>query len=178
MVLVSGIGRLEFNFVDIQKMLSDMLGRKMAMQTEPGVTYGPAVTRISRTPIEYGELPPNRSGEFYPDRKSIKVDPRKGNVHTVTRHEQIHAILDNLPMGGAPQTTSAPGFMDIARVIQPQVAGEMEHEVPAYMGQQQNSNFYGISDNQRNMYMQGLMGQLQKLDPAIAQKMLRLSGGK
>lgn len=148
------------------------------MRTADGTTYGPAMSRVTRTPIEYGELPPHRSGEFYPDKDSIKIDPNKGNVPQVTRHEQIHALLNKLPMAGAPQTTSAPGFMDIARVIQPQIAGDIENEVPAYMGQQSNSGFYGISDAQRNQYMQGLVGQLQKLDPSIAQKMQRLSGAQ
>ena len=161
--------------MDLQGILSNLFGSKLtSMRTEPGVTYGPAVSLVSRTPISYEELPPNRSGEFFPDTKTIRIDPRKGNVSKVTRHEQIHAILDKLPMEGAPQTTSAPGFMDIARRIQGSAAGQMENEVPAYMGAQ-NSQFYGISDEQRNAYMQGLVAQLQKLDPNIAQKMMRLS---
>jgi hypothetical protein len=162
--------------MDIQGILSNLLGSKLtSMRTEDGVTYGPAVSLVSRTPISYGTLPPNRSGEFYPDTKTIKIDPTKGNVARVTRHEQIHALLDKIPMEGAPQTTSAPGFMDIARTLQPMVAGDMENEVPAYMAQQPTSGFYGISDQQRNAYMGGLVDQLQKLDPNIAQRIAKLA---
>lgn len=145
------------------------------MRTADGTTYGPAVSLISRTPIEYGELPANRSGEFYPDKNSIKIDPTKGNVSRVTKHEQVHALLNNFRAGAAPQTTSAPGFMDIARRMQGTVAGNMEDEVPAYMAQSPTSGVYGISDQQRNDYMNGLVGQLQKLDPNIAAKLQRLS---
>ncbi len=165
--------------MDLQGILSNLIGSKVtSMRTEPGVTYGPAVSLVTRTPVEYGELPPNRSGEYYPDSKSIKIDPRKGNVSRVTRHEQIHALLDRLPQSGAPQATSAPDFMNIARSLQGTVAGDMQNEVPAYMAQQPNSGFYGISDLQRNNYIQGLAAQLQKLDPNIASKFQRLSGGQ
>lgn len=162
--------------MDISDLILNLLSKKLVTaRTADGTTYGPAVTRISRTPVSYGDLPPNRSGEFYPDKNTIKIDPNKGNVPQVTRHESIHAILNQLPQAGAPQTTSAPGFMDIARRIQGQVAGDVENEVPAYMGQSPQSQFYGISDNDRNAYMQGLVGQLQKLDPNISTKMQKLA---
>lgn len=163
--------------MDLQGILSNLLGNKLStVRTADGTTYGPAVSLVSRTPIEYGDLDSHTSGEFYPDKNSIKIDPKKGNVSAVTRHEQVHAILNSLPQAGAPQTTSAPGFMDIARRLQGQVAGNIEDEVPAYMAMNPTSQFYGVSDAQRNNYMQGLVNQLQKLDPTIAAKMQRLSG--
>lgn len=163
--------------MDIQGMIANLLGNKLStVRTSDGTTYGPAVSLVSHTPIEYGELPPNRSGEFYPDKNSIKIDPNKGNVSRVTKHEQVHALLNNFRAGGAAQTTSAPNFMDIARRIQGTVAGNMEDEVPAYMAQQPTSGVYGISDQQRNEYMNGLVDQLQKLDPNIAAKMKRIAG--
>lgn len=164
--------------MDLQGILSNLLGTKLAtVRTADGTTYGPAVSLVTRTPIEYGNLPPNRSGEYYPDKKSIKIDPNKGNVSQVTRHESVHALLDQLPQSGQPQATSAPGFMDIARRIQGTVAGDVENEVPAYMAQSPTSQFYGINNSQRNEYMRGLVEQLNKLDPTLGQKMQRLSGG-
>lgn len=162
--------------MNLSDLISNLMSKKFsALQTEPGVTYGPAVSRSSRTPIQYGSLPANRSGEFNPQTDTIKIDPIKGNVPAVTRHESVHALLSKLPNSGTAQSQAAPGFSSIAERMHGSVAGNMEDEVPAYMAMQPKPQFYGISDDQRNAYMQGLVGQLQKLDPSIASKMQQLS---
>jgi len=166
--------------MDIATIIGNLLGQKKSqiIRTADGETYGPAQSLVSRTPIEYTEdMPPNRQGEYFPQTNSIHINPKSKGfpINEVTRHEQIHAILNNLPQAGTPQTTSAPGFMDIARTIQGTRAGNVEDEVPAYMAQSPTSEFYGVSDQQRNAYVQGLLRQLQKLDPTIAARFQRLS---
>jgi len=168
--------------MDLQGILSNLLGNKIStVRTADGTTYGPAVSLVTRTPIDYTEdMPSNRQGEYFPKDNKIRINPNSKGFPTkqVLRHEQVHALLQGLPQAGAPQTTSAPGFMDIARNIQGTRAGDVQDEVPAYMAQSPTSQFYGISDQQRNDYMKGLMDQLTKLDPGIAAKMTRLSGVK
>jgi hypothetical protein len=166
--------------MNIQGILANLMGSKLTptVRTEPGVTYGPAVSLVSRTPIDFDEnMPANRQGEYFPGTNRIHVNPNSKGFPTsqVLKHEQIHAILSQLPQGGAPQTTSAPGFMDIARRIQGTRAGDVQDEVPAYMAQSPTSQFYGVSDDQRNAYVQGLAAQLQKLDPGLAARFQRLS---
>ena len=160
-------------------MIANLLSQKTpVVRTADGTTYGPAQSLVSRTPIDFDEdMPANRQGEYFPQTNRIHVNPNSKGfpVSQVLKHEQVHALLQTLPNGGASQTTSAPGFMDIARRLQGTRAGNVEDEVPAYMAQSPTSEFYGVSDDQRNAYVNGLTQQLQKLDPTLAAKFQRLS---
>lgn len=167
--------------MDIGNLIGQLLGKQMqVVQGADGTTYGPAQSRISRTPIEFTEdMPALRQGEYFPQSDKIRVNPNSKGfpVHQVLKHEQIHAILSKLPQEGVPQSTSAPGYSDIAQRIQGAVQGNPADEVPAYMGQSQTPGFYGISPEQRNAYIQGLQQQLTKLDPKIADRFARLTKG-
>ncbi len=85
---------------------------------EQGITYGPAETRVTRTPISFGpmdslegkfnvanpllNLPIVRnlvnafSGGLLNNKGSIKVDPSQGDVGLTTRHEQVHDLLQSI----------------------------------------------------------------------------------
>lgn len=165
--------------------IGDLIGQLLSKQPHVvqgtnGTTYGPAQARISRSPIEFTEdMPQQRQGEYFPQTDTIRVNPNSTGfpIHQVLKHEQIHAVLSKLPGEGTPQSTSAPGYQEIASRVQGNVQGNMGDEVPAYMGQSQTPGFYGISPEQRNAYIQGLQQQLMKLDPKIAERFSRLTKG-
>jgi len=163
--------------MDFSNLISNLLSKKLVTaRTADGTTYGPAESLVTHTPITYGSLPgAGYAGDFNPQTNTIKIDPSKGNVSQITKHEQVHALLNRLPNAGVAQTQSAPGYQNIATRLNGTVQGNLPDEVPAYMAQSPTSQTYGVSDAQRNAYMQGLVGQLQKLDPTIAAKLQRLS---
>jgi hypothetical protein len=168
--------------MNIGDLIGQLLGRQMqVVQGADGTTYGPAQSRISRTPIEFSENMPSArtQGEFIPAENRIRMNPNSKGfpINQVLRHEQIHAVLNGLPNAGVPQAEAAPGFSDIAQRVQGAATGNMGDEVPAYMGQSQTPGFYGISPEQRNAYIQGLQSQLVKLDPKIAERFAKLTKG-
>lgn len=167
--------------MNIGDLIGQLLGKQMqVVRGADGTTYGPAQARISHSPIQFTEdMPASRQGEYFPKTDTIKVNPNSAGypVHQVLKHEQIHAILSKLPSEGIPQTTSAPGYADIAQRVQGNVQGNPGDEVPAYMGQSPVPGMYGISPEQRNAYIGGLQQQLEKLDPGIAAKFARLTKG-
>lgn len=166
--------------MDISALIAQMLSRQPnVVQGADGTTYGPAVSRISRTPIEFSEnMPSSRTqGEFIPAENKIRVNPNsKGYpVNQVLRHEQIHAVLNGLPGAGQQVAQQVPGYKEIADRVAGAGTGNMADEVPAYMGQSPTPQIYGISQDQRNAYIQGLQSQLNKLDPGIAERFARLT---
>jgi len=153
-------------------LLAGIIGDKI-FRAAPGLTYGPAVSRISRTPIR---INPNQtqSGLFDPESGVISINPNGGMEYGNTvRHESIHALLSKLKNPEIGQTI--PGFNEIAPALK-NVGGTISHEVPAYMGAAPNSQFIGVSDKQRNDYVTGLVNAVQKLDPEIGKRLARLTG--
>ncbi len=94
-----------------------------------GVTYGPAVSRITRTPIQFSNSL-GVAGQYDPNSKSITVNPANANdVGAVIRHESVHAALDSPALAALMQGPQAQSLM--ARM--PKFIGDAQAELPAYL---------------------------------------------
>jgi hypothetical protein len=73
------------------------------VRTGPGQTYGPAVSRITRTPINFTDQmsAAKNAGEYDPATKAMTVNPRIDDAGETVRHESIHALLDQVPQASA-----------------------------------------------------------------------------
>lgn len=152
------------------------------VQDPSGTTWGPAVTRLTKTPINFttGKAMDNPTdlGEYYPQgdkAKTITVNPLLDDPHETIRHESIHALMDQLPLKQqANIATSAPNFLSIANVVGRQAAGIPEIEVPAYMGSSPTSKFLGVSDDDRNAFVNHIQQTLMNLNPSMGNTFQRL----
>jgi len=149
-----------------------------------GVTYGPAVTRVSRTPIRFvngfsGE--PNLQGRY--DNGRIVVAPQKAlnyygdnaGVSDVVKHESMHALMDQMPVSDQYAVAQSPAnYSTIAPVVSMGFNGDPRDEVPAQMAQQTHSL---VVPQQRDKYLSSFMDTLQAHDPSLAGKISQLLGG-
>ena len=134
------------------------------MRTEPGQTYGPAVTRITRTPVSFA--PGANKGEYDPATKTIAIDPTKStDVPATTRHESIHALLDQVP-GSQAMAAQSTGYGDIAKHFAGM--GDPRDEAPAYLGAYPTSQFLGLGDQTRQAFLDDLGRRIKGASPSQA----------
>ena len=159
-----------------------------------GETYGPAVTRISRTPLsfsttEFKDLP-GTQGQYLGQGPGLPpeiiIDPAAsrsayGSVGPVIRHESIHAAMDHLPDEMQRDiAVSQPGYRKIANKLEKRWDGYMPVEVPAQMGQGGASGIGANRDvpiDKQKSYMSSFMDSLQAVDPEVAGMVGRIIGG-
>lgn len=123
------------------------------VRTGPGQSYGPAVSRITRTPINFTDQmsAAKNAGEYDPSTKAITVNPRIDDPGETVRHESIHALLDRVPQSSAIAGSSS-GYPEIQQVLS-RVGGDPRHEVPAYLGSAAGSQFVGLTDQMRQQFL-------------------------
>lgn len=142
----------------------DWLKGKMGMAASPvvgpdGTTYGPAQSRISRTPIAYSTSLAHQ-GEYNPQTDTINVNPTIDNqpMHPLMQHEVMHSILAKLGTNQA-QATAAPGYADIASHISA-ASGDPTHEAPAWAA---SGDIYGVPTATRQGYLGGVLDNITAL---------------
>lgn len=163
-----------------------------------GISYGPAVSRITRTPITFGNIndDPQQSGNFeQPNiatqllnlipalrqkigQGSIQINPYSAdNINTGTsiKHEEIHALLNNLNFTGKMEELAKnnPYYKQVASKLAGR-GGDPTLETPAYMGAFDSSQTPAPQQDRDN-YVTYLGKQLVKIDPDMAAKFARLS---
>jgi len=152
---------------------------------EQGTIYGPAFTRITRTPISFGTVPEGNEGIYNPPTKLadlissvpilrnflnqsglIRVDPSKGNVPRTTRHEEVHALLDPLMRNGQLQQLNRenPNYFPNTLSLD---KGDPNTEVPAYAATEVANPF-------STAYLDELKRQFYKLDPIFNRRLDQL----
>lgn len=166
----------------------------MPVRDSNGTTYGPAVTRRTRVPIEFGKFDnEQQSGgfsgpslvpqilnllSFLPSSMrsngSIKIDPTSPdntNLHKSINHEEIHSLLQDLSFSGSLDhlQSANPLYKAIASKLTGR-GGDPIQEVPAYMGAFEPAQNPGVEQSQRDSYVNYLANQLFKLDPKLASK--------
>lgn len=144
----------------------------------PGTTWGPAVTRLTHTPISFTTNSldaANAVGQFDPAKGSITVNPTINDPSETIRHESIHALLNQLPPGQESNiSASAPNYGSIANVLGRQVGGNTVQEVPAYMASSPTSKFLGVSNADRDQYVDHIQKVLMQLHPTLGTTLQRL----
>ena len=154
----------------------------------PGETYGPAIARFSRTPIDFvKEFPgePGKAGEFYSKDNRIEVSPesaknlfgRDYGVGDTIKHESTHAIMS--PESYIVQegiARSQPGFSRISKAVSSKFEGPPGLEVPAQMAMR-HYLVPGVTQQQRDDYMSHFIDSLQAMNPEAAGKLGRMIGG-
>lgn len=115
-----------------------------------------------------------------PNSPSIGMPGLPGNVGAVVRHEQAHALMDKLP--NSDKVASHPvEYMPLVRPTRRSYSGDPTDEVPAYavtqpsgqMGQPQ-LGMGQVPAHQQDAYVQALLANIARINPAIAAQMQRL----
>lgn len=177
---------------DLMNSLKEMVNPgSTAIQTAPGQTYGPAVSRLTRTPINFSQtaMPEDQSGDYTLQNGtgSITVNPKSsdiaanygGNVNSAIKHEIAHSIV--MPVTTQAQRTqmanSDPMWQQAAQNLQGiGRGGQMSNEVPAYMAEPDASR-YGIPDSLQSLYRKNFVNSLSTVSPTAANQYQRLTGG-
>jgi hypothetical protein len=148
---------------------------------QEGVTYGPAMSRIGRTPIGFSQGIAESSGRYatndFNKRGTIIVNPAStddSDIGATIRHEDIHSILRNLE----PETSKGvnlqdlnkanPYYQQIADIVGKTRGGEMPSEIPAYMGAYSKAFTPDVPQNLQQLYTDYFQKQLQQFDPRAA----------
>ncbi len=152
--------------------------------SQPGVMYGPSMTRIGHTPLNFTKDTQDFTGGFYDptllNKGYIKVNPTTtdaGDVQAVIAHEDTHSILQKLDDSGqlTKMSQQNPYFAKIADELRKTRGGEMDAEVPAYMAAYSPTYSKTIPSTLRNLYTNYFQNQLQKTDPEAAAKYARIA---
>lgn len=176
-----------------------------AMYTEPGQSYGPAVSRHTRTPISFSNrYGPQENGRYITDpdlapgiksQPRIVINPQSNeikryhNIKDVINHEDTHALLDQTMrkyIGPKGDTEEALSILKGENPFHEQLsnelslagrAGYMPAETPAY-AVEKKSGVYGVDPFTRSGYLQQMISTLQGIDPKAASTYKYLSGTK
>lgn len=154
--------------------------------SQDGVKYGPAMTRIGRTPVDFTTNIPTTSGVYYPPviygKGQIKVNPANPDnkdIMATIAHEDLHSILSSLdwPRSGKLKNMAEtnPYYSTIAGSIGQTRGGDMPSEVPAYMGAYTDAFTPEIPTSLRTLYTNYFMKQLQQEDPIAAAKFAKIA---
>lgn len=173
-----------------------------AIYTAPGQSYGPAVSRLTRTPIKFTtSLGRDINGVYNedlallpgkPPTTSISINPKSDEIQAgmpisdIIRHEDIHALLDKtLSKASGPNadTYQALSMMQdenkyhpsIQAALQGHRGGYLPVEVPAYAGQH-NYKQYGIDPISRAGYVEDMIKNLKSIDPKASDIYRYMSG--
>ena len=166
----------------------------------PGPGKPTAESRWTRTPIYYGEtadVPDFPSGytdyEANAGKGLIQINPGAQSpanpvTASVTRHESVHAFLNQTFSGTGPdygkvEKDTAVRFYTgrIARIMRANgFHGDTRTEIPAYMAVFSNADTEwtkGVPAELRNKYVAAFTRAIARQDPTAAAKYLRLSSG-
>lgn len=170
----------------------------MPLSDSNGITYGPAVTRKTRVPIEFSRFDDREQSGTYNGPSlipqllnllpfiphstgSIKIDPTSPdntNLHKSINHEEIHSLLQDLSFTGSLDKLQSqnPYYKTIASKLSGR-GGDPIQEVPAYMGAFEPKTL-PVDQSTRDSYVNYLANQLFKLDPKLSSKYKSLAGVK
>lgn len=159
-----------------------------AIQTAPGQTYGPAVSRTTGVPINYRPLDGLGSGQYQNrytsmlgqmlpgNRGEISIDPTSkdfqqtygSNSAPVVQHESAHAILEDkfTDPDYKALADKNPAYRPIANKIDRD--GYSPAEIPAYMSESGAAQRFNIPQNLVDLYRSHMSQQLQTIDPETA----------
>jgi hypothetical protein len=165
---------------------------------------GRVVARRTKTPIVFKDLGPNDEGTYDPASpiagiKLLMSSPKllaalgKGvgtlnpnatdfNLGRDTRHEEVHALMDNLPAGlfenpttpGSNLAQQIPGYFQIAQQLVKSRAGNMSQEVPAYAATNDPAQT-GVPADWMTQYIGMLKNGLAQINPQLGQTLGLLS---
>lgn len=160
--------------------------------SEQGTSYGPAFSRVTRTPITFGPVPEDRAGQytnptdlsnllsslpivknFLNRTGNIRIDPEStSNVGRTIRHEDVHSLLHNLDLSKL--NLENPSFLPaLTSTPFQKLMGNPQRELPAYTATGESSQI-GIPDPLSSAYLLHLQDQLFKIDPNLAKKFQQL----
>lgn len=143
---------------------------------QSGVSYGPSVTRIGRTPLGFTNQLAESSGRYMRDdlnkQGTIMVNPTSvdnADVGATIGHEDIHSILRNLSDDQLVALSKFnPYYRQVADVVGKTRGGFMPAEIPAYMGAYTKAFTPGVSPSLQKLYTDYFQSQLQRVDPNAA----------
>lgn len=165
---------------------------------QDGVSYGPAMSRRTRTPISFQEGSSSLNGQFAPGNPlqnlvsllpmlqrlkptgNITIYPKSpenagspGNIGKTIRHEDIHALISQLQTDPTADATLPPGsFNSLAPYIKNR-SGNPVNEIPAYASEPGT-----YPEDKRQAFIQQMVAQLSKSNPKAAQIYQSLTQGK
>ncbi len=108
---------------------------------------------------------------------SIRVNPANAPYNRTVKHEEVHALLNQLPPGQLEQLNkSIPIYQKILEQF-PSSFGNPDREIPAYAATNELTNIYQhpIQQDWRDAYIQKLHEGLQRLNPKLASYIQQLS---
>lgn len=151
-----------------------------------GLTYGPAQSRFTRTPISFSPNSINETKgpppilQLLPFLKhlitpaTINVNPNDYNPGTAITHEDIHALMYQLFGNGAPPVTQeqknslAPGLNGR------DIGAGLSKELPAYMGSFEPSQT-PVPQEERDQFIKDFSAKLAEVSPRGAEIYKKLS---
>lgn len=152
----------------------------MTANNDPSTTYGPAQSRITRTPINFTNQGDQWGGLYDPNSNQITVNPNNtGDVGRTVRHESVHAVMSNPQV----QTAANQGpQMQSAIASMPHFIGDPTAEAASYISQNQpgmrvpGSNITSNWPNAtRNGALDEMMSNVRNMSPSSADQLQRLN---
>lgn len=146
--------------------------------SDGSTTYGPAVTRLTRTPVQYvaGDIPghPGAVGAY--GSSGITIAPNAAsNLNEVTNHESIHALLNDPALLAA--ANSGPQAQAM-RSVMPNFVGDAQQEMPAYLATGEINRLprgNTVTDAGRSGALNEVMANVARQNPAAGALFKRLS---
>lgn len=166
---------------------------------QDGVSYGPAISRRTRTPISFQEgSPDNLNGQFTPGNPvqslaslipflqklkptgSITIFPKSpenlkdsGAVGRTIRHEDIHALLSQLQTDPTSLPSLPEGSLNSLSPYIKNRSGDPTREIPAYASES------GVfPEDQRKAFIDAMTAKIASSNPRAAQIYQSLTQGK
>ena len=134
-----------------------------------------AYSRVTQTPITWGNIDPRYAGQYSPLTGQITVqqsqypqtNPDLSNLSGVLRHEQIHALLPSSTTDAIHQFfLQHPDYAKTGQANLGQGYGSLQYEAPAHLAQ---GDWLGLPVSVLHEY-------LSRMDPATQATFLRLVG--
>lgn len=145
-------------------------GSPVQVSSDGSTTYGPAVSRLTRTPIDFGPTD-GKAGSY--DGQRMLVDPSAASVPEVVSHESVHALLTPALLAAA---TSGPQAQSMLGVM-PKFAGDAQAEMPAYLATGEINRLPAggrVSPSTRAGALSEVIANLARQNPAAARTFNRL----
>lgn len=151
-----------------------------------GLTYGPAQSRYTRTPISFMPNSVNETKgpppllQLLPFLKNI-ITPAQINVNTSDRnpataltHEDIHALMYQLFGNGAPPVTQEQKDSLAPSLVTKDTGAGLSKELPAYMGSFEPSQT-PVAQDERDQFIKDFSSKLAEVSPRGAEIYKKLS---
>ncbi len=174
--------------MDIVDMIkAKFLGKSPGyLRGSDGTTYGASEDRYTHTPITFQSLPDNESGEYLPPsilqklfggKGDIYVNPNKPDMSQTIRHEATHAaLLQNLNPSQVDSLNKAnPFYIPYQANL---IAANRNVNGPTEPQSYAAENYPTSDANLRDKYVSATMGQLNAINPGVANVYSKLAGFK